>query len=50
VAELVDALVSNTNGRKAVPVRLRPKVLQRTYSLNRVKSPLFLLPDLLFLN
>ena len=26
VAELVDALVSNTNGRKAVPVRLRPWV------------------------
>ena len=27
VAELVDALVSNTNGRKAVPVRPRPWVL-----------------------
>ena len=26
VAESVDALVSNTNGRKAVPVRPRPRV------------------------
>mgnify|MGYP003575863993 CR=1 FL=1 len=26
VAELVDALVSNTNGVTPVPVRLRPKV------------------------
>ncbi len=26
VAELVDALVSNTNGSNTVPVRLRPRV------------------------
>jgi putative endonuclease len=40
VAELVDALVSNTNGVTPVPVRLRPKVLSRISSLLE-ESPAF---------
>ena len=42
VAELVDALVSNTNGRKPVPVRLRPKV-QKTLITHWLSGFFFLL-------
>ncbi len=35
MAELVDALVSNTNGRNTVPVRSRLRVLQRATEINK---------------
>ena len=42
MAESVDALVSNTSGRKAVPVRSRLRVLRKEADNITVCQPLFL--------
>jgi hypothetical protein len=48
MAELVDALVSNTSGSNAVPVRSRLRVLFQTYKAlihNNIEAFLFVLAE-----